>query len=68
LREQSSTSDGLKRQIERMSKGDDLETLYGRISRVGGENARISISEGDVATNKEKGKQCLMGRIGDERR
>ena len=45
----------MKRQTGRMSKGDKLETLCGRMARIGGENTKITISEGDVATDREKG-------------
>ena len=52
----------------RMRKVDDLETLCGRIACIGGENIGISISEGDVAADIEKGERCLVGRIGGERK
>jgi hypothetical protein len=48
--------------------GDDLETLCGRISLVGGEKVGIKISEGEVSADREKGERCLVGRIGDEKR
>jgi hypothetical protein len=57
-----------KRQTVRMSKGDELEYLCDRMARVGGENSGITISEGDVAADKEKGLRCLVGRIGEEKK
>jgi hypothetical protein len=45
--------------------GDDLETLCGRISLVGGEKVGIKIMEGEVAADREKGERCLVGRVGD---
>jgi hypothetical protein len=51
-----------------MRKGDDMGMLCGRIARIGGENIGISISEGDVAADIEKGERCLVGRIGEEKK
>jgi hypothetical protein len=48
--------------------GDDLDTLCGRISLIGGEKLGIKILEGDVAADIERGKRCLVGRIGDEKK
>jgi hypothetical protein len=48
--------------------GDDLETLCGRISLIGGEKEGIKILEGKVEADREKGKRCLVGRIRDERK
>jgi hypothetical protein len=39
--------------------GDKLETLCGKISCIGREDVGITISEGDVATDREKGLRCL---------
>jgi hypothetical protein len=46
--------------------GDDLETLCGRISFVGGEKAGITIIEGEIVEGLVKGERCLIGRIGTE--
>jgi hypothetical protein len=51
-----------------MSMGDKLETLCGKISCIGREDVGITISEGDVAADREKGLRCLVGRIGDEKK
>jgi hypothetical protein len=48
--------------------GDDLETLCGRISLMGGEKVGIKISEGEVSADREKGERCLVGRIGDDKK
>jgi hypothetical protein len=48
--------------------GDDLETLCGRISLIGGEKVGIKISEGEVSADREKGERCLVGRIGDDKK
>jgi hypothetical protein len=45
--------------------GDDLETLCGRFSLIGGETVCTKILEGDIAADREKGEKCLVGRIGD---
>lgn len=44
---------------------DNLETLCGRMSLVGGEKMGIKIMEGEVAANREKRERCLVGRVGD---
>jgi hypothetical protein len=48
--------------------GDDLETLCGRISLIGGEKVGIKILEGEVSADREKGERCLVGRIGDDKK
>lgn len=51
-----------------VAMGDDLETLCGRISLIGGEQVGIKISEGEIVDGREKGERCLVGRIRDEKK
>jgi hypothetical protein len=47
---------------------EEIETLCGKISLIGGEATCLTIYEGDVDEDRQRGDRCLVGKVGGDRR